>query len=281
MARSNPGVHSITIGQVAVTALNDGQFEASIDLVQGITAAEAEALLHATARVLPPRITVSCFLLEFADRRVLVDSGAGTLFGPVLGRAHARLEALGVGRETIDTVLLTHGHGDHVGGLLDAAGGPAFPRAELVVHGAEVDHWRGAGAGQAGPQLAVFDAYGARLRRAADGEAVLPGVTLRHLPGHTPGHSGFLLESDGDRLLIWGDIVHLPGIQFARPEAGVEYDVEGVVARETRARVLALAVADGLLVAGMHHDFPVFGHMRRNASGGGYAFEPVVWRPEA
>ena len=280
MTRSNPGTYSIAVGAMTVTALNDGQFEASLDLLQGIAAAEGEALLHATMRVLPPRITVSCFLLEFADRRVLVDSGAGALFGPALGRTHGRLADLGVAPETVDMVLLTHAHGDHVGGLLNAAGGPAFPRAELVVNGAELDHWRGLDAASAGPQQHAFAAYDGRLRRASDGEAVLPGVTLQHLPGHTPGHSGYHLQSDGDALLIWGDIVHLPGIQFARPEAGVAYDHEGALARETRVRILDQAVAGSWLVAGMHHDFPLFGHVRRLAAGTGYGFEPVVWTPD-
>ena len=110
-----------------------------------------------------------------------------------------------------------------------------------------------------------------------DGEEVLPGVTAVHLPGHTPGHTGWRIESAGETLLIWGDIVHLPGLQFAQPAAGMAFDIDGDLGRSTRAKALDMVASDRLLLAGMHLDFPTFGHVRR--AGSGYAFEPVVWAP--
>lgn len=279
MARENPGFHSIDVGSITVTALNDGQFEGSTGLVTGASATDCEALLRGSFRVLPPRISVACFLLEFGGRRVLVDFGTGGLYGPVLGQAPKRLAALGVAPDSIDTVLLTHGHPDHVGGLVDGAGAPVFAGAELVVHDAELAFWKGRDDDNSGPPKRAFAAYHQRLRPVADGATVLPGVVLHHLPGHTPGHSGYRIESDGASLLIWGDIVHLPGIQFARPDAGVAFDVDGAMARATRERVLDMVAADQVLLAGMHLDFPLFGHVARN--GGGYAFEPMVWQPSA
>ena len=104
-------------------------------------------------------------------------------------------------------------------------------------------------------------------------------MTCHHLPGHTPGHSGWLLASGADTLLIWGDVVHLPGIQFALPEAGLAFDTDSDEARRSRRRALDMAATDKLLVAGMHLDFPTFGHVVK--AGTGYAFVPSVWRPEA
>lgn len=280
MARANPGFHSTTIGEVVVTALNDGQFEAATALITGLPAQTSEALLRDSFRVLPPRFTVSCFLLEFAGRRVLVDFGTGGLYGAVLGHAPTRLAALGVAPDSIDTVLLTHGHPDHVGGLVDAAGAAVFARAELVVNATEAAFWTGEPRADNGdPARRALSAYAARLRHAADGEAVLPGITLHQFAGHTPGHSGYRIELAGQSLLIWADIVHVPGIQFARPEAGVAFDVDGEQARATRARVMDMVATDRLLVAGMHLDFPTFGHVLRR--GDGYAFEPAVWAPTA
>jgi glyoxylase-like metal-dependent hydrolase (beta-lactamase superfamily II) len=287
MPHANPGIHHVQVGDVLVSALNDGQFDAATAYVTGVPAAECETLLRDTFRPLPPRITVNCFLLRFAGRHVLVDGGAGGAMGHFLGHAHERLAALGVAPGSIDTVLVTHAHVDHVIGLLDAAGNAAFPNAELVVNAAEPAYWLNDENVARMPEglrdyfaiaRRALAAYRTRTRMVADGEQVLPGITARHLPGHTPGHTGWLIASGTASLLIWGDIVHLPGIQFARPQAGMAFDVDGELARRTRAQALDMAAADRLLVAGMHLDFPAFGHIARRADGA-YAFEPVVWAP--
>ena len=96
-------------------------------------------------------------------------------------------------------------------------------------------------------------------------------------PGHTPGHSGWIVSSGGDSMLIWGDVVHVPGVQFARPEAGMVFDVDVEQGRASRARAFDMAATDRLRVAGMHLDFPTFGHVMR--AGRGYAFVPEVWTP--
>ena len=96
-------------------------------------------------------------------------------------------------------------------------------------------------------------------------------------PGHTPGHSGWLIASGAESLLIWGDIVHMPGVQFPRPGAGMGFDVDGDQAIATRQRIFDMAATDRLAVAGMHLDFPCFGHVAKASKG--YAFIPNVWTP--
>lgn len=279
------GVHHLAVGDVVVTALNDGQFDGAFDWLVGVEAAEATALHQSAFRAVPPRITVNAFLVRLPDRLVLVDSGCGGVMGPDMGHLAAHLAAAGVAPAEVDVVLATHLHPDHVGGLVDHEGRAVFPNAELVVHEAEPRFWSDeavlAGASEMHREFVllarkVMAAYGNRTRQVAGGE-VLPGVSAVPEPGHTPGHSGWLIASGGDSLLIWGDIVHMPGVQFARPEAGIGFDVDGAQAIATRQRIMDMAATDRLRVAGMHLDFPAFGHVARAAEG--YAFVPEVWRP--
>jgi glyoxylase-like metal-dependent hydrolase (beta-lactamase superfamily II) len=233
----------------------------------------------------PPRITVNAFLVHIPDRLVLVDGGCGGSMGPDMGRFGAHLAAMGVAPGDVDTVLATHLHPDHIGGLVDGAGKALFPNAELVAHEIDVAFW-------ADPQTlaqaddstrgyvvlaqTVLATYRDRLKSVKSGE-VLPGITIVPEPGHTPGHSGWMFSSGNQSLLIWGDIVHMPGVQFARPGAGMGFDVDGDQAIVTRQRIFDMVTTDRLAVAGMHLDFPCFGHVAKASEG--FAFIPEVWRP--
>jgi len=283
--RQPPGLHHLSIGDIVVTALNDGMFEGSFDWLTGVEAAEATRLHQASFRAVPPRLAVNAFLLHMPDRLVLVDSGCGGNMGPDMGRLAGTLAAMGVLPGDVDSILATHLHPDHVGGLVDAEGRALFPNAELIVHANEPRFWGDdavlAKASDQDRQFialarATVAAYGNRMRQITDGE-VLPGVSAVPEPGHTPGHTGWLIASGGDSLLIWGDIVHMPGVQFPLPEAGMGFDIDGAQAIATRRRIMDMAATDRLRVAGMHLDFPAFGHVVRAATG--FAFVPEVWTP--
>jgi glyoxylase-like metal-dependent hydrolase (beta-lactamase superfamily II) len=280
-----PGVYHRKLGDAVVTAVNDGMFEGMTALMTNIAAADAEALLTSTFRPLPPRITVNAFLLTMGGKRILVDTGCAATFGPTVGAVLGNLAAMGVTPETIDAVLLTHAHPDHANGLIDQAGIAAFPNAELLVSATEAGFWQDDAIMASVPEdskgyflgaRAALGAYADRTRLIAEGE-VMPGITAIPAPGHTPGHTGFMVTSGSESLLIWGDVVHIPGVQFARPEVGVTFDADPAGAIATRARLLDMAATDNLLVAGMHMDFPVFGHVARQSQG--YALVPEVWTP--
>lgn len=278
------GVLAWSLGDLTVTVLNDGYLPASLDLVTGIPRDEADALQGAGFRsVEAPRITLNAFLVTGPGRKpLLIDTGFGGFGGDTLGRAPQALAAAGVTPEEIETVLLTHLHPDHAGGLL-AEGKAAYPNAELVLHEAEAAHWLGEGVLARAPdgakpyfeiaQKAVAP-YGGRLRRHSGGE-VAPGITAVPLPGHTPGHTAFRISSGGKTLLMWTDIVHLPAIQFKNPEAGVAFDVDGEQARTVRKRVFEEVASDRSFVAGSHLEFPALGYVVRD--GAGYAFVPELW----
>jgi glyoxylase-like metal-dependent hydrolase (beta-lactamase superfamily II) len=176
-------------------------------------------------------------------------------------------------------------HPDHEAGLIDSSGKAVFPKAELILHENELAFWkddeamaRATTEGQGDFRLAraALAAYGDRVRTVKTDE-VAPGVRAFPTPGHTPGHTAWLVESNGDGLLIWGDIVHFPGMQFAFPDTSVAYDIDPAAAAERRKKVLKFVAGEKLRVAGVHLDFPAFGHVVSN--GAAYRYLPDVWRP--
>jgi glyoxylase-like metal-dependent hydrolase (beta-lactamase superfamily II) len=279
-----PGIYHRQVGDILVTAIHDGYQDAPLATVAGIGEEDAAAMLRAAFRPVPRRTQVQTFLIRSGDRIALVDTGCGPL-RPSTGRVLANLAAAGVEPAQVDTLLMTHLHPDHAGGLVDAAGAALFPNAVLKLHADELAYWHddAALARFAVPDRAQAMAATARKGLAGyrdrietyTGGEVLRGVTAMPFPGHTPGHSGMMVASGEDALLIWADIVHVPELQVPRPEIGMMFDVDRAAAEATRRRVFDLVATDRLAFAGMHLHFPAFAHLARH--GDGYALVPDAW----
>jgi len=278
------GIYHRQVGDLLVTALHDGHQDVSMATVLGIPPEDAAALLHAAFRPTPRRTTVNAFLVRGGGRTVLVDSGCGPA-KPTVGRLATNLAALGVAPEQVDAVVMTHLHPDHWGGLKDAEDRAIFPRAELLLHEAEYAYWHDDAAMAREPDEAKRTLFfrGARAHLAPyrgritqfRGGDLLPGLTAVPLPGHTPGHTGVLVASGGESLLIWADIVHVQEIQVPRPEATMMVDVDPPGAIATRRRLFDQVAADRQAIAGMHLHFPGLAHLARE--GAGYRLVPDAW----
>jgi glyoxylase-like metal-dependent hydrolase (beta-lactamase superfamily II) len=278
------GLYHRQVGDLLVTAVNDGHQDVSMATVLGIPPEEAAALLHASFRPTPRRTTVNAFLIRGGGRTVLVDTGCGPA-KPTVGRLAENLAALGVAPEQVDAVVMTHLHPDHWGGLKDAEDRAIFPRAELLLHEAEYAYWHDDAAMAREPDEAKRRLFfqGARAHLAPyrgritlhRGGDLLPGLTAIPLPGHTPGHTGVLVASGADSLLIWADIVHVQEIQVPRPEATMMVDVDPAAAVATRRRLFDQVASDRQAIAGMHLHFPGLAHLARE--GDGYRLVPDAW----
>ena len=278
--------HRLRIGDFVVTTLQDAYFQAAFELITGIDADETQRLHRASRRPTPPRVTLNAYLLDTGDRKILIDTGFGPLAPGDGGRLLTSLESADVGADDIDSILITHVHPDHIGGLIDADDRPVFPHADVLIPAGELDYW-GADAPEGATDTQqqhfaaahrVLQACGSQIQH-LEGVDVMPGVTRVPLPGHTPDHGGYRITSGNDQLLLWADIVHFPHIQFARPEATVAFDTDPAQAAETRRNIFAEVAASGEMVAGHHIDFPGVGTVVED--GEGYRFLPHVWNPGA
>jgi glyoxylase-like metal-dependent hydrolase (beta-lactamase superfamily II) len=279
-----PGVYHRRVGDIVVTAISDGFLDGALDVLRNIEEDEARQILTDNFR--PARRTqVNAFLIHSAGRLALMETGSGNYMQPTAGKVLANVRAAGVDPADIEAVLLTHMHPDHSAGLTDMTTGKRnYPNAELVMHENEPAHWFDDGKMARGTdreKKLFFQAgreqvtpYKDRWRLFRQGE-VFPGVTAIPRHGHTPGHTTFLISSGKEQLLIWGDTVHVPEVQTARPEVCMAFDTDTEAAAASRRKVFDMVATDKLLVTGMHLHFPGFAHLVRR--GNAYQLIPAAW----
>ncbi len=268
------------VGNYLVTAISDGTMKASLTLLSGIDIPSAESIQAQSGIDVPGDIHIYCYLIRGEGRTILIDSGMGAV-NHIGGELQPNLLALGVNPDAIDTLLLTHCHPDHIGGLLKANGQPAFVNAQLYLSTAEAAFWRDDDKLETANERTQRNAL--LVRRTL--EAYRPSLHLIEqnnitadiqaisLPGHTPGHTGYLIDSDNERLLIWGDIVHYPHIQLARPDVSISFDNDPALAETTRKAIIEQVSRDKTRVAGMHFGASAFGYIEGDVRSG-YLLRP-------
>jgi len=276
-------VHRYKLGDIAVTVLSDGFRMASPDTYLA-NASKDDLVATLAAAGLPTehmRNTYAPIMLETGGKRVLIDTGNGeaafTQSKGERGRLQNNLAAAGIGRDTIDVVVISHFHADHVNGLLDAGNAPAFPNAEIKVPEPEWTFWMNDGEMSRAPKgrmtelfhnnRRVFDALGRNVTRYAWKEEVAPGVTAVGTPGHSIGHTSFVVSSSGKQVFVQGD-VNNHFIVFSRnPDWHGWFDQDPVQAAATRRRIYDMLVADKMPVQAYHHPFPGLGRVEKDDNG--------------
>ncbi len=277
-----PGIFHRRFGETVVTSIYDGDIQGNLGVFKGITTEQGEAALAGAFRPNPPCFAVNVFVVRTGRRTALIDAGGGDIY-PNAGKMLATLTLAGIAPDSIDTVLLTHTHRDHIRGLVDSENKVVFPNATVMAHQADLDFFLdpSKAEGMPPPIATTFPVVEASLRPYGDkvvgfsgNTELFPGVASVELPGHTPGHAGFQVGGS-EGVLIWGDVMHLPEVQALHPDASLVFDFDGAQAAASRRRTLDMAVADRLLVAGMHLHFPAFAHVVR--SGNAYAVIQEPW----
>lgn len=279
-----PGYFRLRLGHFEVTALSDGS--SPLPAKQLLTNVKPDAVTSALRDSFvddPVETSINAFLINTGGHLVLIDAGFGSLRGPRHGKLLANLQAAGYSPDQVDEIYITHMHADHVGGLT-IGNKLAFPNATVRTSRQDADFWLSKEKMAAAPEamrshfegaMSTINAYASAGKfKPFDGQtALVLGIIARPAVGHTPGHTIYLIESDGQKLLVIGDLVHVAAVQFPDPSVTFRFDVDSAAAASTRKVVLAEASAQGYWIAGAHLSFPGIGHIR--AGDAGYAFVPV------
>ena len=285
MAKSQaPGWYRMKLGSFEVTALSDGTVTLPVDkLLSNVKPTTVEQLLARSYLKAPVETSVNGYLVNTGTKLVLIDVGAAGLFGPTLGKLMANLKASGYTPEQVDEVYITHMHPDHVGGLMDGSK-LAFPNATVRAHIKEGEFWLSRinldkapaeGKGFFQGAMASLNPYVAAGKlKSFDGETELvPGIRAIPAAGHTPGHTIYAVESQGEKLVVWGDLMHVAAVQFVQPSVTIAFDSDPKAAAPARIKNYADAAKKGYFVAVTHVSFPGIGQLR--ADGKGYDWVPT------
>lgn len=278
-----PGFFRLMVGDFEVTALSDGTADLPVDKLLQEDAAKTDTALGRVFLKSPMETSVNAYLINTGTKLVLIDTGAGVLIGPTLGKLLGNLQAAGYSPEQVDEVLLTHMHPDHEGGLAKD-GKAVFPNAVVRGDQRDADYWLT----QATMDKAPTDAKGffqgamsslqpyvaAHTYKPFKGDTqLLPGISSVQGYGHTAGHTAYAIESKGQKFLVSGDLIHVPAVQLDHPEVTISFDTGGKAAVQSRERLFNEAAKNGELVAAAHMPFPGLGHIR--ADGKKYQWIPV------
>jgi glyoxylase-like metal-dependent hydrolase (beta-lactamase superfamily II) len=281
------GFRKQKLGDMEIIALNDGVARRTLaaEFVKNAPLDKVKEALK--SQNLPTDyidIPFTAFLIVNGKRRILMDTGFANNGGATTGRLLANLSAAGFKPEDIDTILISHYHGDHINGIRNKAGELVFPNAKVMVPSVEHAHWMDDAKMNAMPEnqrggfanvRRVFKPLkDDQLMQFESGKEVAPGIRSVAAFGHTPGHTLFVAESKGEKFAYVADLTNIPQLFARNPDWAVQFDMDAEAARVTRRKVFDMILAEKMMVGGYHFPFPAFGRLEK--LGDGYDFKPVA-----
>jgi glyoxylase-like metal-dependent hydrolase (beta-lactamase superfamily II) len=285
-SRQAPGFYRYKVGDIEVTAVNDGfarrpleGFVRNAELPQ-VQQAMQEAFLPTDA--LP--ISFTTLVLRHNGRVTLIDTGNGDMGAPTSGHWMTNFRAAGFDPAQVDAVVISHFHGDHINGLRLKDGTAVFPKAEVMVPATEWDFWMDDTRMNQAPEAMKGAFQGARrvfgpiakdVKRYEADKEVVPGLTAVSAPGHTPGHTAYMLSSGSGKLMVMSDLTNHPALFVRNPDWSAVFDMDADQARATRRRMLDMAASERAQVSFYHAPFPATGFIAKD--GNGFRFVPVQW----
>lgn len=279
------GSFRMLVGDFEVIVLSDGINKRLVEQQLQLLYGNKEKMKDSLASAYPEgqmESTVNAFLINTGSKLVLIDTGNGNNGSPAMGKVIHNLRAAGYQPETIDEVYLTHMHGDHIGGLV-SGDERVFPNATVYSHKREADFWlnestlndapANAKRGFQAARTALTPYINAGKFKEFEGNIQLTsGIRAEALFGHTPGHTAYIVESKGNTLVLWGDIIHVAAVQFDDPSVTISYDRNRTDAVKARQSILTEAAKNGWLIGGAH--LTGVGYVKTNYAGG-YVFVPA------
>ena len=262
------------IGSMTISLLSEGEGQGGMDILIGATDEMVKTVIPEGNYL----IATNAFMVEMGDKTLLFDAGYGQ-------KTIDNLAVYGKKAGDVDAVFITHFHGDHIGSLM-TNNQKGYPNATLYVSKPEYDYYMNDTEMMALPENRrsaftsarnIFNAYKDKLviftpneiERATE---LIPGVKSVAAYGHTPGHVGYLVESDGQKIFLWGDLAHAMAIQMPYPEVAMTYDSDPVKAVESRKKLLKYIAENKIIVAGAHIPYPGLGEFGKQTTGNGYNF---------
>lgn len=275
---------SFTIGELSAIALRDGGFEFPNDnKVFGVGKTPEDVAAVQTAAGVPTdklSLSIQPLLVKSADRVLLFDTGAGSNFGPAGGQLTKSLADGGVEPASVTDIFISHPHGDHIGGLLNAEGALAFPNATVHIGAADWDFLKGLSPEKAAAigvthHAALVTALTPKIDAFAPGADLVPGVVKAvDLHGHTPGHSGYLIGSGADSVLYIGDSLHHYLISVQKPDWTIAFDNDAAAGQKNRLDLLAKSADSGQRIYAVHFPYPGLGKLEHR--GDSYVWVPAT-----
>ena len=271
------GFYRTQLGQFDVIALSDGTVDLPMDKLLHQDSETTKQQLEAAFLSVPTETSVNGYLIDTDDELVLIDTGAGNLFGPTLGNIIKSLNAAGYSPSDVDHILITHLHPDHVGGL-SKEGNRVFVNATVHANQRDLDFWLNDKEMSKAPEankgffqgaMVSLNPYvkASKISAFNANEQIVKGITTDASHGHTPGHTSYIVQSDGEEMWVIGDLIHAGAVQFSHPQITIDFDSAPQQAKKQRERIFSHVTKSKALMAGAHLQFPGLGHLRETKSG--------------